>query len=217
MCLPSGESSTPTVIGLPQLSNRQKLWQIESAYHCSIIGTCLSVTELRQVASKFNLMAESNATDYELHGLFVQSAYLQTDSIRLINRLLEEKYSQTVKQFNNASTELEMAHLWNEAVDNGDVAGAFWAIIARYNVSDRLVQRVIGEVHMLSHLSGARCHGGSNLREEKMPTNNAYEINTQLAGERLRKQATEIVTLRAENKRQHRLILDLEELVAKSK
>ena len=44
---------------------------------------------------------------------------------------------------------------WDEAVESGDIAGAYWALVTHPRAPDALLDRVYGEVHMLSHLAGA--------------------------------------------------------------
>ncbi len=44
-------------------AGRRKLWDIPHKYHCPVIGTCLSVEELRRVASRFLLRGDAPSTD----------------------------------------------------------------------------------------------------------------------------------------------------------
>lgn len=214
MCSPTDEKSVAQATRRPRLSTRKKLWQLEVAYHCSVIGTCLSLKELRQIARKFNLTFDGKISDYELHSLFVNSASNPTESIRYIHKLLEKKYSQTVRKFSKAGTEPEVVRLWEEAIDSGNVSGAFWAILTGPEVSVALLERVIGEVHMLSHISGASTRSDirelGKLRDQQTQARDSYEKNTQLMEKRLRKKDTEISSLRAENERKDAVIQVLE-------
>src|SRR5882757_11427976 len=45
---------------------RTKIWELSSHLHCSIVGTCLSTAELRQILVKAGLAVEG-ASDHDLH------------------------------------------------------------------------------------------------------------------------------------------------------
>ena len=154
MCSSTNSSSSKTCVRRQRSSPRQKLWQLDITYHCSIIGTCLTLKELRQVAKKFDLALKDEMSDYELHGAFVNSACTPNEPTRHIHKLLEKKYSQTIRTFSKATTEKEVVRLWDESLDSGNVGAAFWAILTGSEVTVLFLQRVIGEIHMLSHISG---------------------------------------------------------------
>ena len=64
MCSSTGASLSVNSARRHRLSPRKKLWQLDVAYHCSIIGTCLSLKELRQIAKKFDLAAKGEMSAY---------------------------------------------------------------------------------------------------------------------------------------------------------
>ena len=45
--------------------------------------------------------------------------------------------------------------LWREAVQRGEIPGAYWATLTHPATTQALVRDAFGEVHMLSHLVGA--------------------------------------------------------------
>ena len=49
---------------------RTRLWEFNTNLHCSIVGTCLSTGELRQIVTRAGL-ATPSSTDHELHGTAV--------------------------------------------------------------------------------------------------------------------------------------------------
>jgi hypothetical protein len=55
-------------------NNRRKLWDVPAEYHCPIIGTCLHVEELRQIARKAGNSLDPRSSDYQLHVRFVAAA-----------------------------------------------------------------------------------------------------------------------------------------------
>ena len=46
---------------------RKKIWELDAHLHCSVIGTCLSLKELRKLCSKAGITFASNITTHELH------------------------------------------------------------------------------------------------------------------------------------------------------
>ncbi|MBV1920690.1 MAG: DUF2325 domain-containing protein, partial [Pseudomonadales bacterium] len=202
MCSSTDTHSNAQSVRRQRLSPRKKLWQLDVVYHCSIIGTCLSLKELRQIAKKFGLAAKGQMSDYELHGAFVNSACRPTEATRFIHKLLEKKYSQTVRKMGATTTESEAMRLWDEAIDSGNVSAAFWALLTGPEISIPFIQRVIGEVHMLSHISGASTrsdiHSLGKLRDQQVQARDAYDKNSRLMEKRLRKKDVEILTLRTE-------------------
>src|SRR5215831_11614732 len=46
---------------------RTRIWEFGSNLHCSIIGTCLTTAELRQLLGKLNISGAAVASDHELH------------------------------------------------------------------------------------------------------------------------------------------------------
>ena len=134
---------------------RKKLWELNKHYHCAVIGTCLSLPELRKIGRRMRLRDLGRRTDYQLHATIVGNAEKATPPIRLVNKALDAKFRQGIQRFNGAGTEAELALLWEEAVAGGQVAEAFWALLTHPVATDALRERAQGEVHMLSHLSGA--------------------------------------------------------------
>ena len=47
-----GDTAPPVACGAPR---RRKLWEIGNKYHCPIVGTCLTVDELRKLARRADL------------------------------------------------------------------------------------------------------------------------------------------------------------------
>ena len=68
--LPSSDASTWTA----PTDARDRLWELSSNLHCSIIGTCLSTADLRSVLAKLGEPAARTASDHDLHGRAVSRA-----------------------------------------------------------------------------------------------------------------------------------------------
>ncbi len=140
--------------GLPAATRRTRLWELSDSLHCSVIGTCLSAAELRRVLGKANLAA-LGTTEHELHGQGVTLAGKHAAPAKLIHKALDERHRLAVKKFERAKTEDEVRALWAEARAQGDIPGAYWALLTHPAATHALIREAFGDVHMLSHLVGA--------------------------------------------------------------
>jgi len=161
---------------------RKKLWELSRTYHCSIIGTCLTLAELRQIQRRIAYLLDSDS-DYDLHRAFVIAAHEDTPASRMIHKHLDRKYRPVIKQIGKAQSAEEFAACWDTALSTGDIAGAYWALITQSNVPNPVLDRVYGEVHMLSHLSGASIR--VDLQELNRLRRRCPELETQLADARI--------------------------------
>lgn len=136
---------------------RRKLWEVEMRFHCSIIGTCVTLPELRRISKKAGIVLaqERKVTDYMLHVGFVNIAAENIHPTRLLQKFLDKKYAVLIRRLQSEVTREGQAALWNECLESGEVAGAFWAITTATHIYSVVQEDVYGKVHMLSHLSGA--------------------------------------------------------------
>lgn len=81
---------------------RKKVWQLDSPFHCSVIGTCLSSEELRRLCRKLRIRVQADLTDYELHRSFVGIAGKKTYAFRCLHRYLDQKYRVAIHRFAKA-------------------------------------------------------------------------------------------------------------------
>ncbi len=139
----------------PTQPTRRKLWELDSGVHCAVIGTCLTVRELHQLMRKVSIKIDPNASDYDIHRAFVGISRAPGKAAKLIHKQLDQKYRQPIRESSRLSTSKELEQLWEEAQKEGEIAGVFWALLTDMRASPALIDRIYGEVHMLSHLSGA--------------------------------------------------------------
>jgi hypothetical protein len=135
-------------------ARRLKLWELNHRFHCPVIGTCLTVEELRRLSRKAGITIGVPMTDYELHRSFVQIVGNPAYATRLTHKWLDRKFEGTLRRFNACKDAAELGPLWEEASAQGDVAAAFWALLTHPAAPEALTQRAYQEVHMLSHLAG---------------------------------------------------------------
>jgi hypothetical protein len=134
--------------------NRRKLWEHQD-YQCPILGTCLSMGELRKLARKLGVVVKPGATDYELHTFFVRECRQETPLSAYVNKYLDKKYRKELRLFAKASEETALAAMWGHSVGAGDIPGPFWALMSHPDAGNLLLNKAFGEIHMLSHLMGA--------------------------------------------------------------
>ena len=53
---------------------RDRLWELPKAVYCSVIGTCVTLEELRKISQKDKSHNYESLCDYELHKAFVSAA-----------------------------------------------------------------------------------------------------------------------------------------------
>lgn len=144
----------PTLIKREAAVRRTKIWEFNTNLHCSIIGTCLSNAELRQVLKKFG-MASQECTDHELHSIAVSLAGRHDEAARQLHKALDHRHKLAVSQFSRADTEDALRAMWRDAVRRGDIPGAYWATLTHPQTNQTIIREAFGEVHMLSHLVGS--------------------------------------------------------------
>jgi Uncharacterized protein conserved in bacteria (DUF2325) len=143
---PGGEWKPPPIkIILPN---------IPQTFHCSIIGTCFSTSDLRKLLLKLNVPGAGSDTEHALHTKAVQLAGMAKEG-KLLHKALDRQHRALLKQFKSVKGAAALKTLWREAVGKGQIPGAYWAILTHEDTDDELAQEVFGEVHMLSHLNGA--------------------------------------------------------------
>ncbi len=167
---------------------RRKLWELEDRFHCSIVGTCLSLEELRKLARKLKVPRRIISNDYQLHSAFVGLIGERSAEAKLVNKSLDRKYHASIRQFNSADSTDHLRKLWKAALGAGEIAGAFWALVTHPHTDAELLFDVYGEVHMLSHLSGASVR--VDMQELTRLRHRVPKLEQQLISQRQEAQAT---------------------------
>jgi len=134
---------------------RRRLEDLPGGRHCSIVGTCLTLAELRKLAVKTGLGVPAGTDDYRLHGSMVHATARHPTVARMVGKFLDRRFALHVSRFGRATDETALTALWTAALTEGDIPGAYWALMTHPCDCPALRDRAFGEVHMLSHLSGA--------------------------------------------------------------
>src|SRR5262249_32588744 len=134
-------------------SRRTRIWEFDASLHCSIVGTCLTTTELRHVLDKLKIGA--TASDHELHALGVALAGRRQAGAKFLQKALDRRHRVAVTRYSKAKDLVALAALWAESLKQGDIPGSYWAVLTHPLATEELVKQAFGDVHMLSHLVGA--------------------------------------------------------------
>jgi hypothetical protein len=196
--LPFGPAAEPAAlsIALPRLDNvpglrdepdprRKRLWELDPTLHCSIIGTCLTQGELREILRRiacskgFNVVASS---DHELHSLGVRLADRRDGLGKLLQKALDRRHAAAIKAFAAAGDEGSLEAQWQAALASGAIPGAYWALLTHPCCSRRLVIRAFGELHMLSHLVGSS--NRADIRRLRALEEDNAQLQTELSNQR---------------------------------
>ena len=145
-------------LAAPTLSKskiRRKLWDVPHKYHCPIIGTCLSVEELRRIADRTAQRPDAPLGDFAIHVSFVSAADHKNPLSLATQKLLEKKYAASVRRYAKARDPEALLALWSESLATGEVPGGLWALMTHPKADHALLTLAYEEVHMLSHQIGA--------------------------------------------------------------
>lgn len=145
---------TPAPAPRAAIGRRIGLAELDPHFHCSIIGTCLSTSELRKIVQGLVPLAK-DADDLEVHHEAVSLAQRDGPAARAIQKALEQRHGIAIRQFAAAMDAQSVLAGWNQALASGDVPAAYWATMTHPATSPEVRKQAFGDVHMLSHLVGA--------------------------------------------------------------
>ncbi|MEO6292937.1 MAG: hypothetical protein ABIO88_10005, partial [Burkholderiaceae bacterium] len=135
-------------------SRRRRLWELPHHCHCPVVGVCLPLGALRTLVNKA-LGGQAVADDYEIHVGAVAECGCKNRLSVALQKALEQRYAIAIMRFKPAKTARELAQMWTQAIDTGDIAGAFWAALTHPRCDAILQEVVCRDMHMLQHQAGA--------------------------------------------------------------
>jgi hypothetical protein len=151
----SGDCCGPSQAELARARQRTRLAELDAHLHCSIIGTCLSTHELRKLVPKYTALDAQRASDLDIHHAAVELAIEGGAGGKALQKALDARYAVAVRRFAAAREADAVFALWKEALANGDIPPAYWALMTHPATTMEVRQSAFGELHMLSHLVGA--------------------------------------------------------------
>lgn len=130
---------------------RKKLSDIESYLHCSIIGTCLTAKDARDLLQESSAEDVSGYSDYAVHSLIINETKSLSRLANRINKKLDCKHIIDIHRTNKLESEESLLEYWDHYFKSGNIPGAYWALMSHPNCSLDFKKQIFGEVHMLSH------------------------------------------------------------------
>ena len=138
------------------INGRRRIWELSSGWHCTVIGTCLTLSDLRGFARKLNVRTVPEySVDYQLHGYFVKEADRDNKPGKMINKLLDKRHAISIRKLRKMFTVDALREFWDKSLNDGDIPGPYWAILSHPDTPEELREQMFADVHMLSHLVGA--------------------------------------------------------------
>jgi hypothetical protein len=131
-----------------------RIWELEHKLLCPIVGTCLSMPEVRTLARKHGVIPET-AGDYEAHVTVVSHCKGRNPVSEAVQKALDRRHALWVGRFAKARSETAAREVWNAALERGEAAGALWGVASCRAATPELTQQVYEDIHMLSHQVGA--------------------------------------------------------------
>jgi hypothetical protein len=134
-------------------SRRRRLWELDGHAPCPVLGVCLPIAALRRLVNKVP-GGRAPAGDYELHRAAVADCKFRSPTAEAVQRELDRRYMQALRQAAKAKTTEALTAWWSEALRSHDIAGPLWATLTHPRCTPALAQQVEGGVHMLQHQAG---------------------------------------------------------------
>jgi hypothetical protein len=148
-------SDPPSRLPIQKTTRRRKLWDLPHKHHCPIIGTCLTVDELRRIAERTAQRPDTPLSEFDIHVSFVAAATEKNPLSLATHKTLEKKFATSVRRYTKARDADALLTLWSESLASGDVPGGLWALMTHPRADHRVMTRAYEEIHMLSHQIGA--------------------------------------------------------------
>jgi hypothetical protein len=163
--LPFGAISGDTLEG--KRPARKRVWEVRAGSRCSIIGTCLTLGELRKIAKRTGFTEDPHRlTDYDLHGMIVAKMDTENSVSVAVQKHLDAKFEGAIRKAKSLESDEEFFSFWEAAIDAGLVPGAYWSVMTHPALSFDAEVRIYGEIHMMSHICGASNRGDARAVAE---------------------------------------------------
>jgi hypothetical protein len=144
-----------SALRLPTLGSRRKrLWEISRDAYCPIIGVCLSLNTLRKLVHKINPQL-ALLEDYDLHVNVIAQCGSRNRLSEALQHEFEQRFTLVIQRFREAKDKNRLQQLWKAALQQGEVAPAFWACISHPVCDVAMEEQLCRDIHMVQHQLGA--------------------------------------------------------------
>ncbi|HOO71522.1 MAG TPA: DUF2325 domain-containing protein [Spirochaetota bacterium] len=134
---------------------RKKIWDVSTNFHCSIIGTCLTLEEAAKILIKAGYPLTPKTSDYMIHGTAVSNAGIKNKLSSIIQKTLEYKFKMDIQYYSRISNANDLRNSFEESLEKGNIPGPYWAVMTHPCSTTDILNEAFGKIHMLSHLNGA--------------------------------------------------------------
>lgn len=156
---------------------RRKIWDLPSGWHCALVGTCLTVSDLRQLM-RHGVGKADDVGDYGLHSYVVNHCSSRNGITKEMQRILNQRHAQQLRRFARLRNSTAVLEAWRAELSDGNIAAALWAAWTHGDLEEYEGSLIYGDVHMLSHQACA--HGKpSQLRVAELEQALAREESAQ--------------------------------------
>ena len=135
-------------------SRRRRLWELDSATHCPVLGVCVPIDLLRRLVGK-SFPVDASDDDYRLHCIAVSECKRRAELSEALHKLLDSRFALAVRQAGALRCTADLAAAWRERRDDDRMPGALWATLTHARCDTVLENQVLADVHMLQHQLGA--------------------------------------------------------------
>jgi hypothetical protein len=140
------------------VSKKLAIWNVPSHQLCTLIGYCIDAPYIRKLRKRFPTITADiqGETDYELHAFCVNACLDKNLLSTHLNKYLNRSYQTIVSALRQHKTDEAVEAFWRSTDLNDDrqIAGFCWALLTSQYASPMIKQKLYGEIHMLSHISG---------------------------------------------------------------
>lgn len=134
------------------ITNRTKLWQFDHIYHCAVIGTCLTIEEVKKLLKQLDFNC-TGYSSYKLHCTIVTLIAHSDFRSKKVQSFLDKKFKPFIQKTKKLNAN-ELKTEWKKALISGEFIGLFWASMTHPLTDAEMKKDFYGDMHMLSHLSG---------------------------------------------------------------
>jgi len=135
-------------------SRRRRLWDLNPATHCPVLGVCLPIELLRHLVGKA-LPSHAAEEDYRLHCIAVSECKRRATLSEAMHKTLEGRFALAVRQAASLRSTAALAEAWRERRDDERMPGVLWAMLTHPRCDTVLESQMLADVHMLQHQLGA--------------------------------------------------------------
>ncbi|MCW8929249.1 MAG: DUF2325 domain-containing protein [Gammaproteobacteria bacterium] len=207
-CMSSNDSLTDP-IPVKKTRQRRKIWELEHNYHCAVVGTCLTLAETRKLVSRF-IINTNQLSEYDFHTSAVHMVSTNDRYGKKFHSYLDKKFKSYITQSKKMNLK-ELRSLWQSVLKTVDVIGVFWALITHPEANADIIKDAYGDIHMMSHLSGAGNRADVKQLKSLQQERNNFKHNSDLWQNRFQQEKIINEGLRTDLEKQSNINQQLEQ------